>query len=445
MIKDKKSGHDLAQKTEVRRKFRRMARGAGKVKTDGGKQLALVLVWLVLLTVWLYHGLIGGLLMGGLLGRLYAIATSLAAVTLAVGLNMALCWAWGGPWQARRTEENLARIGYTNENGEVPELLSIARDPDNPRIKVYEFAVCGLPVSVWLDFAEKIQSALNVTILDVQYGQDNQHIKLKVAPPVSALPSKILWIPHCLPLAPYTLAAGVDCAGQVITWDLRKGHAILAGMTGSGKTVLLKSLLWQCLCCGAEVKIADYKGKVGFSRWEKKCQICSTAEELLPMLEDLAKEMAQREELLAKGHYQDIDEYQAKPKAHRLQHIVLAVDEVVELFDKTGADKEKKKQIEQIEYLMSSIARKGRTAGIHLLLSGQRPDSLALAPQIKANLSFACCGSANRVLSEIVLDSTAAADMIPRGAQGRFVVNQGADLYTVFQSYYFDEWRLNYD
>ena len=52
---------------------------------------------------------------------------------------------------------------------------------------------------------------------------------------------------------------------------------------------------------------------------------------------------------------------------------------------------------------------------------------------------------ANKVLSEIVLDSTAAADLIPRGARGRFVINQGADTYTVFQAYYFDEWRLAYD
>lgn len=58
---------------------------------------------------------------------------------------------------------------------------------------------------------------------------------------------------------------------------------------------------------------------------------------------------------------------------------------------------------------------------------------------------MACCGMANKVLSEIVLDSTAAADLTPRGARGRFVINQGADTYTVFQAYYFDEWRLAYD
>ena len=445
MIMDKNSRHDLARKTEVRRKLKRIGRGARKVKPGEGKGPVLALVLLSLCMGWLRFGLMDGLMMGGLLGRLYCIATGLAAVALAAGLTLALLWAWGGPLQARRVEENLARIGFTNKNGQVPELLSITKDSDNARIQVYVFETCGLPVSDWRNFADKIQSALNLTILEVENSQDNQHITLTAAPPAATLPSKILWLPAYLPLAPFVLALGVDCAMRQVTWDLRQGHAILAGMTGSGKSVALPCLLYQCILWGAEPIIVDLKGGVGFSRWTKKCRVITCVEDLLPVLDELFAEMAHREDELRKRKLQDVDEYNARPKAHRFNHIVLAIDEAAELFDKVGADKAHKAMIEQAEQRITSIARKGRTAGIHLLLSTQRPDATTLPPQVKANISFSACGMANEVLSKIVLDSTAAADLIPRGKQGCFVVNQGADTYVVTQAYYFNEWRLKYD
>ena len=445
MIKDRKSSQDLARKTEVRRTLRRIGRGARKVEPGGGKWLVLLLAWVLLAVLWCSHGLANGLAMGGALGRLYGIATGLVATALAAGLTLALLWAWGGPLQARRVEENLARIGFVNANGEVPELLSITGERENDKINVYEFEVCGLPVSAWRDFAEKIQSALDLTILDVQYGQDNQHIQVTAAPPASTLPSMIVWTPARLPLERYVLALGEDCAGRQVTWDLRQGHAILAGMTGSGKSVALRCLLYQCIAWGAEPIIVDLKGGVGFSRWARECRVITSIEALLPVLDELSAEMAHREEMLSKHYYQDVDEYNQRPRAHRMGHIVLAVDEAAELFDKTGADKVHIAMIEQAEQQITSIARKGRTAGIHLLLSTQRPDANTLPPQIKANISFAACGMANEVLSKIVLDSTAAADLIPRGAQGRFVISQGADTYAIVQAYYFDEWRLNCD
>ena len=93
---------ELAQKTELRRKWKRMKRGACKVKPGGGKGPTLALALLVLFAGWLRFGLVDGLLMGGLLGRLYGIATGLAFVTLAVGLTLALCWARGKPAALRK-------------------------------------------------------------------------------------------------------------------------------------------------------------------------------------------------------------------------------------------------------------------------------------------------------------------------------------------------------
>ena len=167
----------------------------------------------------------------------------------------------------RRVEEALARIGITNANGEVPELLSITRDPDNPRIKTFVFEICGLPVLVWLDFAEKIQSALNVNIIDVQYGEDNQHIKLTVAPPVSNLPREIPWYDRLLSLEPYTISVGESTVGPVLL-DMRNQHChmLISGVTGSGKSSLLKVILYQCICWNMVLYLTDFKGGVSFGR-----------------------------------------------------------------------------------------------------------------------------------------------------------------------------------
>ncbi len=443
MIIDKKSGHDLARKTEVQRKLRRMGRGARKVKPGGGKGPTLALVLLLLCTCWLYYGLVDSLMMGGLLGRLYCIATGFAAAALAVGLTMTLFWVWGGPLQARRIEENLARIDLTNANGEVPELLSITRNPDNHRIKVYVFETCGIPLSVWLDFAEKIQSALNVNIADVQYGQDNQHIKLTVAPPVSNLPKEIPWHNCRLPLEPYSVAVGESTVGPVVL-DLRNQHChmLISGVTGSGKSSLLKVILYQCIAWNMVLYLTDFKGGVSFGRWwEPHSHMCTNMEDLITMLEEIVAELHKRMKLFYDVGVDNIEDYNKAHATGKLRHFVWACDEAVDIFDKTGATKARRAQIEQVDRLVSAIAQKGRFAGCHVILSGQRLDAATVPPQVRSNLSCRICGRADEILSNIVLDSKAAADLIPGDAPGRFVLRNGANSYTVFQSYKFDERR----
>lgn len=443
MIKDKKSSQDLARKTELRRKLRRMGRGARKVKPGGGKGPMLALMLLLLCMGWLYHGLVGGLMMGGLLGRLYGIATGLVAVALAVGLTLALLWAWGGPLQARYIEENLARIGFANANGEVPELLSITRHSDNPKIKVYGFEACGIPVLDWLDFAEKIQSALNVNIVDVQYGEDNQHIKLTVAPPMSNLPKKVHWHDRRLPLEPYTISVGESTVGPVLL-DLRNQHChmLISGVTGSGKSSLLKVILYQCIAWNMVLYLTDFKGGVSFGRWwESRSHMCTSMEDLITMLEEIVAELHKRMKLFYDAGVDNIEDYNKAHATGRLRHLVWACDEAVDIFDKTGATKARKAQIEQVDSLVSEIAQKGRFAGCHAILSGQRLDAATVPPQVRTNLSCRICGRADEILSNIVLDSRAAADLIPSDAPGRFVLGNGANSYTVFQSYKFDERR----
>ena len=91
--------------------------------------------------------------------------------------------------------------------------------------------------------------------------------------------------------------------------------------------------------------------------------------------------------------------------------------------------------------MLALIAQQGRSFGLHLILATQRPDANLIPGQIRSNMDCKVCGRADSVLSSIIIDSTAAADLIPKDAQGRFILNDGngGTSGTVFQAYWLDE------
>ena len=302
------------------------------------------------------------------------------------------------------------------------------------------FEICGLPVLVWLDFAEKIQSALNVTIIDVQYMIDCQHIRLTVAPPAVTLPTKIPWHDRLLPLDPYVVSLGQSLAGDVLL-DLKQiPHVLVGGITGSGKTVLLKSILFQLICWGADLYIVDLKG-IDFGRWwEARCHLCTDESGVLPILDKFMDALAERKNLLHRANCRNIDEYNAR-RAHKLRCMIFACDEAAELLDKTGADKDGKAFIAQVESRLSTLARLGRAMGLHLVLGMQRADTETLKGQIRSNMGCRICGKADPILEKITIGTSGAvSDLIPNGVQGRFILNDGdGSTNTVFQGYLFRE------
>ena len=222
--------------------------------------------------------------------------------------------------------------------------------------------------------------------------------------------------------------------GQVKINLAKIPHILLGGSTGSGKSVLLKLLIMQCVKKDADVFIADFKGGVDFLPvWHKKCNIITEENKLLKTLTILVDELENRKEILRNSGYANIGEY--NKVSNKMKRIVFACDEVAEVLDKTGLSKDAKELVTQIEGKLSIIARQGRAFGIHLILATQRPDANILAGQIRNNIDFRVCGRADNVLSQIILDNTEAADKIPKESQGLFITHDGV----VFQGYLFDE------
>ena len=339
------------------------------------------------------------------------------------------------PFGRRAAKDQLQCIGLINHAGMPPDLLRKRRDKDNPRVTVWEFRNQSIPLQEWEKKRLAIETALGITIVKLTYAKGKSRVLVYAVPAGDDLPEVLKWKDSYLSLDSFVLVLGESYTGPVTVNLTHIPHILLGGSTGSGKSILLKLLLMQALRKGAEVYIADFKGGVDFPKvWHEKCRMCFAEEDLCNILDQLVEELERRKSAFKALGCPNIDAYNEIAE-RPLQRLIYACDEVAEVLDKTGADSERKKLLSQIESRLSTIARQGRAFGIHLILATQRPDATIIPGQIRNNMDFRVCGRADSVLSQIILDSTSAAEQIPKDARGRFITGDGI----VFQGYLFDE------
>ena len=339
------------------------------------------------------------------------------------------------PLGKRTVQEQLRSVGLVNHSDEAPELKRRIKDKTNPRISIWEFTSQGIPLKVWRDKQAAIETVLDITIVNIKNGSGKSRVLLYAVPAISDLPDMIQWSDKYLSRQSFVLNLGESFTGPV-TVDLAKvPHILLGGSTGSGKSVLLKLLLMQAIRKDADVCIADFKGGVDFPpSWHKACRMCFEEQSTLELLTELTEELERRKQLFASAGLPNIDSYNAG-REEKLKRHIFACDEIAEMLDKTGLTKEQKETVTKIESRLSMIARQGRAFGIHLILATQRPDANILSGQIRNNINCRICGRADNILSQIILDNTAAAEQISKDTSGRFLLHDG----TVFQAYWFDD------
>ena len=374
----------------------------------------------------------------GMFSPVLLAALDLMLPVYAVGGLLVLLVLLGTPWGGKAAREGLQKVGLVNHAGEAPVLLSKGPDKNNPRLTVWEFDPCGIPLNEWEDRQTRIETALDITIARMTWAEGRKIIRVYAVPAASELPALLQWEDKYLSPESFMLVLGEGLLGPVTVNLANIPHILLGGSTGSGKSVLLKLLLMQALRKGAEVYIADFKGGVDFPKvWHKKCRMCFNEQDLLYTLNQLVAVLEYRKGRLAETGCKDLDAYN-EATGEGLPRLVFACDEVAEMLDRTGRSKEDKELLAQIESRLATLARLGRAFGIHLILATQRPDANVIPGQIKNNLDFRVCGRADDTLSSIILGNNSADDQIPKDARGRFILQDG----TVFQGYLFDEGRL---
>lgn len=401
----------------------------------------LLFAYIVILAFMLANGDVSGTPLPNGFEWLYPI-TAAASWILVIGIHLVIIFfviaLFGTPHRSVEFENGFQRIGLVNCAGEAPILLRDRKDKSNTKLRALTFDSAGIPLLEWEDNRQHIEAALNCIIASIKEGKNKREIVLTVADGNHKLPSMIDWSSEYLSKKDFELVLGESILGKVSVDLVKIPHILLGGSTGSGKSVLLKLLLMQCIQKGAKVYIADFKGGVDFPKvWHKKCTLIFDKNELLKFLTALVDELEHRKEVLRESGCENISQYNTTQNK-KLKRIVFACDEIAEILDKTGLSKEAKEPIYQIENALSEIARLGRAFGIHLILATQRPDADILPGQIRNNINCRACGRADGVLSRIILDNSSAADSIPKDAQGLFIMPDA----TVFKAYLFDKNNL---
>lgn len=328
------------------------------------------------------------------------------------------------------TRQAFLQAGLKNKNDEIPRIIRYEKDG---QICLLEFVSTGIPLTTWNDKKDNVESALNFNIADISYNNGNQNIIIRGTFATSSLPEILPWEDKYIKSEDFVLTLGKEATGMLEVNLRIKNSILIGGSTGSGKSVLLRSLLYQAYKKGAVIHLADFKGGVDYTQvWETMCNIITDKKALMRELEKLVFYLEDRKSIFKKEQVRNISEYNKKYPTERISRYIFACDEVAELLDKTGLSKDEKEIICKIEAMLSTLARQGRAFGIHLILATQRPDANILTGQIKSNIDERICGTADNVLSTIILDSAEAASKVPLNIQGRFITREGK----VFQGFY---------
>jgi DNA segregation ATPase FtsK/SpoIIIE, S-DNA-T family len=214
-----------------------------------------------------------------------------------------------------------------------------------------------------------------------------------------------------------TFALGRDVAGRAQAVDLAKmPHLLIAGATGSGKSVMVNALITSLLCNASpddvrmilidlkRVELAAYNGLPHLL-----VPVITEPERAKAALKWAVNEMESRYRRFAGATARNIRAYndgRADP-ADRMPYIVLVVDELADLMMREG---------KHVEDPIVRLAQKARATGIHMVLATQRPSVNVVTGLIKANFpSRIAFAMASQIDSRTILDAPGAEDLIGRG------------------------------
>lgn len=231
---------------------------------------------------------------------------------------------------------------------------------------------------------------------------------------------------------PLTFAVGQDISGKPVVANLAKmPHLLIAGTTGSGKSVmtntLISSLLYRNTPSDLKLIIVDPK-QVEMVQYEDiphlLTPIINSTDKALSALKWAVNEMERRYTQMAEEKVKKIEDYNAKiakkpagvkdadgnvqqHEGSKMPYIVIIIDEMADLMMQAGKD---------LEQLIVRVAQKGRAAGMHLVLATQRPEVKVITGLIKANVPGRIAFAVNNNTdSRIMLDMGGAEKLLGKG------------------------------
>ena len=249
------------------------------------------------------------------------------------------------------------------------------------------------------------------------------------------------------------LPLGRDVNGRYVVGDLAKmPHLLIAGSTGSGKSVCLNGIISTFLLkmqpselkmVMVDPKMVEMAGYSGVPHLQ--CPVITEMDKVVPILRLCVKEMERRYSIFTRMSVRNLDGYKMRreeePELESLPYFVVIVDELADLMMVAP---------NEVETLLVRLAQKGRACGIHLIIATQRPSAEVITGLLKANIAARIAFMVTSQLeSRVVLESMGAEKLLGRGdmlflppdapkpvrIQGAYVDDRGVQSIV-------DHWRL---
>jgi DNA segregation ATPase FtsK/SpoIIIE, S-DNA-T family len=212
-----------------------------------------------------------------------------------------------------------------------------------------------------------------------------------------------------------SMAIGKDVSGKPWLADLGKmPHLLIAGATGSGKTVginsIIISLLYQNQPDDLKFIMVDPK-RVELPQYNNiphlLCPVITDVKKTVNALRWAVKEMERRLQVLSNANKRNIDAYNATGPKEKMPYLIIVVDELADLMSSAGPE---------IEAAVVRLAQMARAVGIHLVLATQRPSVNVITGLIKANIPARIAFSVVSLMdSRTILDTSGAEKLLGNG------------------------------
>ncbi|MBU2595919.1 DNA translocase FtsK, partial [Patescibacteria group bacterium] len=215
--------------------------------------------------------------------------------------------------------------------------------------------------------------------------------------------------------SPLKLALGKDVSGEPVVTDLAKmPHLLIAGSTGSGKSVCINSIITALLYDNSPSKLriilVDPK-RVEFTQYNGVPHLLTPVitrhEQTISALRWAVKEMDDRYNLFQGAGKRDITSYNSNKGVEKMPYIIIIIDELADLMAVAARE---------VEASIVRLAQLARATGIHLVVATQRPSVDVITGLIKANITCRIAFSvASNVDSRTILDMSGAERLLGNG------------------------------
>jgi len=309
------------------------------------------------------------------------------------------------------------KLGHFNIDGDV------VRTYAGPVVSTFEFKpAANIKVSKILNLQDDLAMALRAQTIRIQApipGKDVVGIEIPNKT-VETIYIREIFESQLFKEAasPLTLVLGKDIVGKPFITDLKKlPHLLIAGTTGSGKSVginaMILSLLYKNSPDQLKLMMIDPK-MLEFSIYNDiphlLTPVITKPKEAISALNNMVYEMERRYQMMSETRTKNIENYNEKAKKEKrdtLPYIVVIIDELADLMMTSGKD---------VEYSIARLAQMARASGIHLIVATQRPSVDVVTGLIKANLpSRISYKVGQKIDSKIILDGMGAESLLGRG------------------------------